>query len=67
MGIRRTHNILSAVFGIPISTGTIFSMVKNCGLKLEDTVEKIKQTACDLPSAHFDETGKKEVWKTRSP
>jgi|LGOV01.1.fsa_nt_gb transposase len=57
MGIKRTHNILSAVFGIPISTGTIFSMVKDCGLKLKDTVERIRQTLCDSPSANFDETG----------
>lgn len=39
--IKRTHNILSAVFGIPISTGTIFSTVKNCGFKLKNTVEMI--------------------------
>lgn len=57
MGIKRTHNILSAVFGIPISTGTIFSMVKDCGLKLKDTVELIRQNVCNLPSVHFDETG----------
>jgi len=31
MGINRTHYLLSAVFNIPISTGTIFSMVKSCG------------------------------------
>lgn len=30
MGIKRTHDILNAVFGIPISTSTIFSMVKEC-------------------------------------
>ncbi|GAU75466.1 transposase [Fusibacter sp. 3D3] len=57
MGVKRTHDILSAVFGIPISTGTIFSMVKECGLKLKDTVEIIRQTICDLPHVHFDETG----------
>ena len=57
MGIKRTHDILSAVFGIPISTGTIFSMVKDCGMKLKDTVEVIRQTICDLPHVHFDETG----------
>ena len=57
MGIKRTHNILSAVFGIPISTGTIFSMVKDCGLKLKNTVEIIRQSICDLPHVHFDETG----------
>ncbi len=57
MGINRTHDILSAVFGIPISTGTVYSMVKGCGLKLADTVERIRQTVCGLTSAHFDETG----------
>lgn len=57
MGIKRTHDILSAVFGIPISTGTIFSMVKDCGHKLKDTVEIIRKTICDLPHVHFDETG----------
>jgi len=57
MGINRTHDLLSAVFGVPISTGTIFSMVKSCGEKLTDTVERIRRTVCDLPHVHFDETG----------
>ena len=66
MGIKRTHDILSAVFGIPISTGTIFSMVKSCAEKLADTVERIRQTVVSLPLVHFDETGtrvdKKTFW-----
>ncbi|MBE3101029.1 MAG: transposase, partial [Firmicutes bacterium] len=66
MGIKRTHDILSAVFGIPISTGTICSMVKSCAEKLTDTVEKIRTTVISLPLAHFDETGtrvdKKTYW-----
>lgn len=57
MGIKRTHDILSAVFGIPISTGTVFSMVRNCSVLLKDTVEKIRQKVCELPLVHFDETG----------
>ncbi len=57
MGIKRTHDILSGVFGIPISTGTIFSMVRNCSDILGDTVEKIRQKVCELPVVHFDETG----------
>ena len=57
MGINRTHDILSAVFGIPISTGTIFSMVQGCALKLKTTVERIRHTVSGLSSAHFDETG----------
>lgn len=49
MGIKHTHDILSADFGIPISAGTIFSMVKECGLKPKDAAERIRQTICDLP------------------
>lgn len=66
MGINRTHNILSAVFGIPISTGTIYNMVKSCAGKLVDTVEQIRTIVASLPLAHFDETGtrvdKKTFW-----
>ena len=52
MGIKRTHDILSAVFGIPISTGTIFSMVKSCAGKLADTVKQIRTVV--VPLVHFD-------------
>ena len=66
MGIKRTHDILSAVFNIPISTGTISSMVKFCANKLFSTVERIRQTVISLPIVHFDETGtrvdKKTFW-----
>jgi len=66
MGIKRTHDILSAVFGIPISTGTIFGMVKSCAEKLKGTVERIRKTLASLPLVHFDETGtrvdKKTFW-----
>lgn len=57
MGIKRTHDILSSVFGIPISAGTIFSVVKDCGSKLNETVDLIRQKVSGLPIAHFDETG----------
>jgi transposase len=66
MGIKRTHDILSAVFGISISTGTIFSIVKSCASKLVDTVMQIRCAVTSLPVAHFDETGtrvdKKTFW-----
>jgi len=66
MGINRTHDILSAVFGIPISTGTICNMVKSCAGKLVNTVERIRAIVTSLPLAHFDETGtrvdKKTIW-----
>lgn len=57
MGIKRTHDILSGVFDVPISTGTISSMVKKCAAKLSATVEKIGQTIAALSHANFDETG----------
>jgi len=66
MGIKRTHDILSAVFNIPISTGTISNMVKSCADKLLGTVERIRQIVISQPLLHFDETGtrvdKKTFW-----
>ena len=66
VGIKRTHDILSAAFNIPISTGTIFTMVKNCAKKLESIVEKIRIKLISEPIVHFDETGtrvdKKTLW-----
>ena len=57
VGIKRTHDILSAVFNLPISTGTIHSMVSNTSGKLEDTVNFIRDKVKSLDIAHFDETG----------
>ena len=66
MGVKRTHDILSAVFGVPISTGTIWNMVKSCADKLTDTIEQIRVAVISLPLVHFDETGtrvdKKTCW-----
>lgn len=66
MGVKRTHDILSAVFGVPISTGTIWNMVKSCADKLADTIEQIRVAVISLPLVHFDETGtrvdKKTCW-----
>jgi len=57
MSYNRTHEVLSSVFGVPISTGTIHSMVEDLGKKATGTVEEIRQAIIDLPFAHFDETG----------
>lgn len=57
MSLNRTHDLLSAVFGIPISVGTIFQMVKGCGAKLIATVNHIRDVVASLPRVHFDETG----------
>ena len=65
VSIKRTHEILSGVFNIPIATGTISSMVKRCADSLSDTVNKIKDKMTDSALGHFDETGTrvdKKLW-----
>jgi len=57
VSINRTHEILSGVFGVPISTGTIASMVANCAVKVAPAVAKIKEIIVPEPIIHNDETG----------
>lgn len=57
MSYNRTHEVLSSVFGVPISPGTIHSMVEDLSDKTTGTVEEIRQAIIDLSFAHFDETG----------
>ena len=65
VSIKRTHEILSRVFNIPIATGTISSMVKRCADSLSETVGKIKDKMIGSALGHFDETGTrvdKKLW-----
>ena len=65
VSIKRTHEILSGVFNIPIATGTINSMVKRCADSLSETVGKIKDKMIGSALGHFDETGtrmEKKLW-----
>ena len=65
VSVKRTHEILSGVFNIPIATGTISNMVKRCAGCLTDTAGKIKQKMIDSGLGHFDETGTrvgKKLW-----
>lgn len=39
VSINRTHEILNAVFNVPICTGTIHGMVKSCASKIKGTYE----------------------------
>lgn len=57
VGINRTHELVSGLFCIPISTGTIYKMVTECAAKLAGTIACIKQEIITSPIAHFDETG----------
>lgn len=65
VSIKRTHEILSGVFNIPIATGTIRNMVSRCASRVTDVVHKIKQKVIDSGLGHFDETGTrvdKKLW-----
>ena len=57
VSVNRTHEILSDVFGVPISTGTIAAMVKGCAESVLETVSDIKGALLEVPLIHFDETG----------
>ena len=63
--VKRTHEILSGVFNIPIATGTISSMVRRCADAVSETVNRIKQKVTESGLGHFDETGTrvdKKLW-----
>ena len=65
VSIKRTHEILSGVFNIPIAIGTISNMVKRCADSLSNTVNTIKQKMTKSTLGHFDETGtrvNKKLW-----
>jgi transposase-like protein len=55
--INRTHELLSDVFGVPISAGTIATMVKNCARTLSKMISPIKDAILGENVVHFDETG----------
>ena len=57
VSLNRTHEILSGVFGIPLSTGTIVNMVRRCADGLTETVESIRRNIEASAIGHFDETG----------
>jgi len=57
VSVKRTHEILSGVFNIPLATDTISNMVKRCADAVSDTVNKIKQKVTESGLGHFDETG----------
>ena len=64
VSINRTHEILSDVFGVPISTGTIAEMVKNCAEAVSGAVREIKEEVIESAIGYFDETGTRVEGKT---
>ena len=57
VSVGRTHEILSGVFGVPISTGTISNMVSDCADSVRPTIKEIKAALVAEPLVGFDETG----------
>lgn len=64
VSIIRIHEILSSIFNIPISTGTIKNMVTRCADSLKGTYEQIRQHMIKLDMLHCDETGTRVEGKT---
>ena len=65
VSVKRTHEILSGVFNIPLATGTVSNMVKRCADAVSETVNRIKHKVADSGLGHFDETGTrvdKKLW-----
>ena len=57
MSVKRTHEILSGVFGVPICVGTVASFVSRCADQVKTAVSMIKEKLASSELAHFDETG----------
>lgn len=65
VSINRTHDILSGVFNIPISTGTINKMVSRCAQKIKPALENIIQKLLESNKIHCDETGTRAEGRTQ--
>jgi len=57
VSVNRTHEILSSVFGIPLSAGFISAMVSRVANSLAETMERIRLSIASYIVDHFDETG----------
>jgi len=57
VSLNRTQEILSGVFGIPLSTGTIVNMVNKCADGLTGILDVIRGKVVASEVGHFDETG----------
>jgi transposase len=57
VSVNRTHEIVSSIFNIPLSTGTVSAMVSRCAAGLEGIVELISEKVGASPVVNYDETG----------
>jgi len=61
----RIKEILGSVFGVPLSTGTITSMVSRLSSAIMPTLDKIKSFVSSTDVGHCDETGARVDKKTK--
>ncbi len=64
VSVNRTHEILSSVFNIPLSTGTITAMVSRCAEMVTGTLDQIRDHLDSSYLIHCDETGTRVDGKT---
>lgn len=64
VSINRTREILGSVFDIPLSTGTICTMVGKCAEKISNAVNTAQTKIINSDLGHFDETGTRVNGKT---
>lgn len=57
VGIDKTQRIISDVFDVPLSTGTIVSMTKDCAVKSEPLLQEVADRLKNAAVIHNDETG----------
>jgi transposase len=53
----RTCQAMSELFGVPVSPGTVATMVSRIAGALDPALEAIRRAVTAAPVAHFDETG----------
>jgi len=53
----RTCQAMTELFGVPVSPGTVTTMVSRIAGALDPALEVIRQAVTAAPVAHFDETG----------
>ena len=61
----RVRELLSEVYGVELSEGTLYNVRSRCFDALADAEEEIRSALIDAPVVHFDETGfrvKSKLW-----
>ena len=65
VSMNRLVEILEAVSGIKISSGTVVNTIEKCAKSLEKPVESIKEAVKGAKVGHFDETGMRSQGKLK--